>query len=89
MSFFCDVFQDFDVMSCDKKVKAVVVFGERVFVVGNVKVDMLSADKIILKNKQMSVVVWGENLFVETMSKGEFLIKGNVKQVGCEDDKND
>ena len=50
---------------------------------------MKKIKELILKNKQMSVVVWGENLFVETMSKGEFLIKGNVKHVGCEDDKND
>ena len=85
MSFFCDVFKDCDAVSVDKKIRIFVVFGEKVFVVGKVKVAHLSSEKIVLKNTDSAVIIHGDNLYIKTMSKGEILICGDVKNVGCED----
>ena len=78
MSFFNDFFEKSEVENAKKIVYCDLVFGEKISLIGDLKVDNMASDEIVFKNKKNRFKITGRNLSIYSMSKGEFRIEGDV-----------
>ena len=85
MSFFNDFFKEFDVSSVKDLVEIFFILGKGIVVLGDVKIDEMSGELIVLKSKRRLIKIIGERLYISSVATGEFVIKGNVKNVNSED----
>ena len=85
MSFFNDFFKEFDVSSVKDLVEIFFILGKGIVVLGDVKIDEMSGELMILKSKKRLIKIIGERLYISSVASGEFVIKGNVKNVDSED----
>ena len=85
MSFFNDFLKEFDVSLVKDLVEMFCVLGVGIVVLGDVKIDEMSGELIVLKSKKRLIKIIGERLYISSVASGEFVIKGNVKNVDSED----
>lgn len=78
MSFFSDFFDSVKLEDEKNKIYCSLVFGQKITLIGCVKIDTMSEDEIIFKIKKERIKVIGSNLIISSMTKGEFEIEGNV-----------
>lgn len=81
MSFFCEFLKLLSIDDLTDKVCCDVVLGYGVKISANFKVESLEENEIILKCKKERIKVFGKNLKVLTLSKGEIEISGKVDGV--------
>ena len=84
MSFFCDFLKYFDVSDISLKTTITTIVGVGVAVVGNLKIKDIQDEFIMLSSKKESVKIYGQNLKVRSISKGEIVIEGNIKNIEME-----
>lgn len=85
MSFFNDFLKEFDVNSVEDLVEIFFILNKGIVVLGDVKIDEMSGELIVLKSKKRLIKIIGERLYISSGASGEFVIKGNVKNVDSED----
>ena len=78
MSFFNDLFKEIGVMQESEKLSVTVAFGKGAYVFGDYKILALTESEIVVMIKKKSYKIYGENLKIKTMSKGELLVEGKV-----------
>lgn len=79
MSFFNEFIDSFSFEDIsENKISVCVVFGLGVKIVGNLKIDEMNEDKIVLARKKDKIAVVGTGLEITTLAKGEIEINGNV-----------
>lgn len=81
MSFFSDFFNNVMIENEKNKIYCSLIFGNKLSIIGNVKIDMMSEDEIVLKVKKGKIKIIGSNLIISSMAKGQFEIEGNVTGV--------
>lgn len=77
MSFFNDFFTEIGFNSSER-LAVTVVFGKGAYVFGAYKILALAESEIVVLVKKKYYKIFGENLKIKTMSKGEMVIVGNV-----------
>ena len=78
MSFFHKFFENVLIEDEEKKIFCSLIFGEKIKIVANAKIDAMNEDEIVLKIKKDKIKIIGSNLIISSMAKGEFEIEGNV-----------
>lgn len=78
MSFFNEFF-DNSVVECAKnKISCDIIFGEKISIIGNLKIDNMTNEEMVFKNKNNKIKIIGKNLNIYSMAKGEFKIEGDI-----------
>ena len=77
MSFFNDFLDYFDVSDMSNQISIFSIIGIGL-IVGNVSVLNLSSELIELKTPKGKISIFGENLLIKSISKGEVVIEGKV-----------
>lgn len=84
MSFFYDFLKYFDIENLDAKTTISFIVGYGVIVMGKIKIKDISDGMVrILSNKDVFKII-GENLNIKSISKGELVISGKVKNIEME-----
>jgi len=78
MSFFNDFFREIGVMQESEKLSVTLVFGKGAYVFGDYKILALTESEIVVLVKKKAYKIFGQNLKIKTMSKGELVIVGRV-----------
>ena len=78
MSFFNDFLDYFDVSDMSNQISIFSIIGIGLIVEGNVSVLNLSSELIELKTPKGKISIFGENLLIKSISKGEVVIEGKV-----------
>lgn len=81
MSFFNEFFESISLDSDDDKIFCNLVLGVGVRIFGKLKIDTMQETEIILKSKKERIRIYGENLNIASMSKGEIEIEGIIQGV--------
>ena len=81
MSFFTEIFKNASIEEVSKNIICSLVVGQSVKIIANYKLDNISNDEIVLKINKERIKVFGTNLTVVSMSKGEIDVEGNVDGV--------
>lgn len=81
MSFFNEFFESISLDSDDNKIYCNLVLGVGVRVFGKLKIDTMQETEIVLKNKKERIRIYGKNLNIASMSKGEVEIEGIIQGV--------
>ena len=81
MSFFYEFLNSFNVLDMKKEVAISVLVGKGFSVLGDVKLLDFSSELIEFGLKNKKIVFGGKDMFVKTMSKGEFVVFGNVCKI--------
>lgn len=89
MSFFYDVLSVFNMNELGDNLSISYIENKGIFIVGKFKVEMVEETMICLKTKKQRVDIFGENLSVKTMAKGEIAIEGKILNInfGGKNDK--
>ena len=78
MSFFYDFLNYFDITDMSNKTTIFSILGVGLVVEGNVSILSLSNELIELKSYKEKVSIYGENLLIKSISKGEIVIEGKI-----------
>ena len=78
MSFFNEIFKEIGISNLSENLSFSVVFGKACYVFGDYKILALTESEIVVMIKKKSYKIYGENLKIKTMSKGELLVEGKV-----------
>lgn len=81
MSFFSEILDLSIADSIKDEIAVELVMGTSVRIIGKLKIDNMTSDEIVLKNKKNKVKIFGTNLNICSMAKGEMEIEGNVSGV--------
>lgn len=81
MSFFYDYLKYFNLSSLSDKTTITVIVNSGVVVTGNFKISEILDDYIYLSSKKDKVKVYGENLKIMSIAKGEIVISGKVLKI--------
>lgn len=81
MSFFNDFFESISFEDNENNIKCNIVFGVGVLVFGVQKLESMQETEIVLRNKKNRLRVYGNNLMISSMSRGEVEISGLVQGV--------
>lgn len=81
MSFFYDFLNYFKVDDFETKTSIMTVIGVGIMIVGKIKLLNLSENLIEVKSGKDKIFVYGENLLVKSISKGEIVLSGNVCKI--------
>lgn len=81
MSFFNEFFETISLDFDTEKIFCNVVFGVGVRLIGKLKIESMQDTEIILRNKRERIRIYGMQLNISSMSKGEFEIEGNIQGV--------
>lgn len=84
MSFFYDFLKFFDINDTSLKTTITTIVGTGVMVVGNLKINDIQESSVILGSKKEKIFITGDNLKIKSISKGEIVIAGNVKNIEME-----
>ena len=78
MSFFNDFLLDLGIDDIDRELYCSLVFNRAAKLVGNIKIEQMSSNEIVLKCKKELIRVHGQDLVVKSLSKGEIDITGKI-----------
>lgn len=78
MSFFSEILDGVNINNVKNEVNCELIFGVKIKITGNLKIDNMDNKEIILKNKKTIIKILGENLSIYSLAKGEVEIEGNV-----------
>lgn len=81
MSFFSDFVESVSVDDIGNKICCEIIFGCAIKISANFKVDNLGASEIVLRCKKTRIRIFGKDLKIATLSKGEMEITGGVEGV--------
>lgn len=81
MSFFNDFLDFFKVKDLTNKVSLSMIVGVGLIVVGKIKILNFSEELIEIKADKQKINLYGEELSISTMSKGEIIVAGIVKKI--------
>ena len=81
MSFFYDFLKYFNISDLDGKIAVTSLIGYGVMVVGNLKLTEITDEYIFLSSKKEKLKIFGENLKIISIAKGEIVVSGNVKKI--------
>ena len=84
MSFFCDFLKYFDISDISLKTTITIIVGVGISVVGNLKIKDIQNEFIELSSKREIVKIYGQDLTVKSISKGEIVVSGNIKNIEME-----
>lgn len=85
MSFFNDFLEYFNLESVTDKTMITFIVGVGLVVVGKIKIENLNDDQIDLKSNKNLIKIFGEDLKIKSVSKGELIIAGEVKSISTGD----
>jgi len=86
MSFFNDFLDYFSIDDMTNKTCITTILGVGVVIVGKIKIENLSEERIELFSGKDKIVINGIDLKIKSVSKGELIVSGNVKNVGSGED---
>lgn len=78
MSFFYDFLENVSVGGLKNELMVSIVLGYKIMVGGNFKIKTLSDDFVEIEHKKINYKIIGEELKIESLSKGEIVVLGNV-----------
>ena len=78
MSFFNEIFKEIGISNLSENLSFSVVFGKACYVFGDYKILALTENEIVVMAKKKSYKIYGDNLKIKTMSKGELVVEGKV-----------
>ena len=81
MSFFYDDLSIFNIKDLGENLSIHYIENYGLTVVGNIKISDFSEEIIVIKKKQKTIKIVGENLTIKTMSKGEVVISGKILNI--------
>ena len=81
MSFFSDFFDLVKVEEVKNQICCDMVFGKKIRLVGNFKIDLMADNEIVLKVNKIKYRIFGTDLTIFSISKGEMEIVGNISGV--------
>lgn len=81
MSFFNDIIDFFKIDDISKKITISFVVGVGLIVVGKIKIDSVDENMILLKGKNSSVSIYGNDLVVRSAAKGEVVVSGKIFKI--------
>lgn len=81
MSFFNDFFESISLDENENNIKCNVVFGVGVRVFGLHKIESMDEMEIVLKNKKTRLRIYGNELTISSLARGEVEISGFVQGV--------
>ena len=81
MSFFNDFLESFSIEDFGDKIYCDFIFGEAVKVLANFKVENLSENEIILKCRKTRIKIFGKELKIMSLAKGELEVSVNFDGV--------
>ena len=81
MSFFYDFLNYFDVSDLKNEVSISLIVGTGLMIVGNVKIQNFSSEKITVISNKKQIVFDGKNLVISVMGKGEIVVSGEILNV--------
>lgn len=81
MSFFNDFFEYFNVRDGGEEPKITLVFGIGLMISGNIKLGQICEDKIVINGKRHSIYIFGKNLVIKSIAKGEVVIGGDINLI--------
>ena len=84
MSFFYDFLKYFDLKNLDASTTVTLIVGVGVVIIGKIKIKDISENQIRVTSKKNVISVTGENLNIKSISKGELVIGGNIKNIETE-----
>lgn len=85
MSFFNDFLEYFNLEGVTDKTMITFIVGVGLVVVGKIKIENLNDDQIDLKSNKNLIKIFGEDLKIKSVSKGELIIAGEVKSISTGD----
>ena len=87
MSFFYDFLDYFKIEDASDKTTLLTFVGVGMVIVGKVSIADLSDSFVELKSDKEKILIYGENLLIKSISKGEVVIEGKVLKTEFEDAK--
>lgn len=81
MSFFYDFLDYFRVDDVSDKTSIVAVIGVGLMITGKIKILSLSDELVEVKSFKEKLSVFGNNLIIKSVSKGEIVISGKVTKI--------
>lgn len=84
MSFFYDFLKYFDLKNLDASTTVTLIVGVGAVIIGKIKIKDISENQIRVTSKKNIISVTGENLNIKSISKGELVIGGNIKNIETE-----
>ena len=82
MSFFYDFFKYFDIKDLVDKTTITTIVGYGAVICGNLKIKEISEDFIYLYSKKDKVKIYGFDLKIKSIAKGEIVVAGKINK--CE-----
>ncbi len=81
MSFFYDLLNYFKVDDFSSKTSISIIVGVGLMIVGNIKILNLSDEDLKFQSGKDIIEIVGENLKLRSVSKGEIIIEGKIKNL--------
>ena len=81
MSFFYDFLKYFDVTDLHDKISVTMLVGYGVMIVGNLKLNQITDEFISFSAKKDKLKIFGNNLKINSIAKGEVVIGGDIKKI--------
>lgn len=81
MSFFCDLMKSFNIEDLKNETTISMILGVGIMIVGNIKIQTLGNEQIVILSKKQKIDITGEDLKIKSMTKGEIVIGGNIKNL--------
>lgn len=78
MSFFYDLIENVKISNIHNEMIVSIIIGQKILIVADFKIINLSENLIEIEYKKSLYKVLGDSLKVESLSKGEIVITGNV-----------
>ena len=84
MSFFDEIFNQFDVNDCENEIFVSMILNKGVSIVGKIKIVSFDESEIILSSKNKLIKTKGSDLKIKSAARGDLFIVGNVKSICLE-----
>lgn len=81
MSFFNDFLKYFDINDINSKTTITEILGHGVIIVGKIKINDIQEDSISLISGRDKIDIFGRELKIKSISKGEIVIAGNIFKI--------
>ncbi len=78
MSFFYDIFKNFNIDDLSTKTTVSIILGVGLSIVGKIKIISLGEEQIILESHKDRITIDGNNLKINSVSKGELVVAGKI-----------
>lgn len=81
MSFFYDFVKEMKISDLETETLMSFILDKGFRVIGKIKVMLLEENKIIVKSHKKQITIYGENLEMNTIAKGEIIVSGKVFKI--------